>query len=197
MPKTFQLLIDSYLDNNVGQAENFLDGALALGLKERIAFLQSKDQLILAGTGNNSILKYDRSIRSDKIYWLDRKHKDPFENRFLNLIDRFVIYLNSTCFTNIIGYEFHFAVYDEGSFYKRHLDVFKDSRQRAFTMIMYLNQDWKEGDGGELCVYIDDLPLKVAPLNRKAVFFKSSELEHEVLQSQKARLSITGWFKTR
>lgn len=197
MPKPFKLLIDSYLENNVGQAEDFLDEALALGLKERIASLQLKDQFILAGTGNNTILKHDRTIRSDKIYWLDRTHKDLFEDRFLKLIDRFVLYLNSTCYTNIIGYEFHFAVYDEGSFYKRHLDVFKDNRQRAYSMIMYLNQDWKEGDGGELCVYIDDLPIKVSPLNRKAVFFKSSELEHEVLLSHKPRLSITGWFKTR
>jgi SM-20-related protein len=62
-------------------------------------------------------------------------------------------------------------------------------------MIIYLNEDWNDKDGGELCIYIDDNFLKIAPKDGISVFFKSSELEHEVLKTNKPRMSITGWLK--
>jgi SM-20-related protein len=63
-------------------------------------------------------------------------------------------------------------------------------------MIMYLNEDWQASDGGELCIHHTDSLQHIAPENGKIVFFKSSELEHEVLLSHKPRMSITGWLKT-
>ena len=63
-------------------------------------------------------------------------------------------------------------------------------------MILYLNDNWKEKDGGELTIYHNVHTQIISPLNGKCVFFKSSELEHEVLLNQKPRLSITGWLKT-
>lgn len=62
-------------------------------------------------------------------------------------------------------------------------------------MIMYLNECWQDGDGGELCVYNDGVAETISPLNGRSVFFKSSELEHEVLLVNKPRMSITGWIK--
>ncbi len=35
------------------------------------------------------------------------------------------------------------------------------------------------------------------PTQGKAVFFKSNELEHEVLLTNQTRISITGWLKGR
>jgi SM-20-related protein len=119
-----------------------------------------------------------------------------YENLFFDLMDRFVAYLNSTCYTGITGYEFHYALYETGSFYKRHLDQFRSNKSRAFSMIMYLNADWETKDGGELCVYHADRIQTIAPENGKCVFFRSNELEHEVLVTHKPRLSITGWLKT-
>jgi SM-20-related protein len=94
-----------------------------------------------------------------------------------------------------MGYEFHYALYEKDSFYKKHLDQFQNNKSRAFTMIMYLNVDWQEKDGGELCIYHDDTVQRISPMNGKCVFFKSSELVHEVLLTHKPRLSITGWLK--
>jgi SM-20-related protein len=62
-------------------------------------------------------------------------------------------------------------------------------------MIMYLNEDWKEADGGELCIHHADHEQNIAPQNRKSVFFKSRELQHEVLRTNKPRMSVTGWLK--
>lgn len=192
----FDCLINSYITNKVGIAENFLNSVLADHLKANLHSLYLEQQLLAAGIGNNDLLVRDQSIRSDKIYWLDPSHQDLHENHFFELIDRFVRYLNETCYTGITGYEFHYALYEKGSFYKKHLDQFRNNSSRAFSMIMYLNADWQQQDGGELCIHHSDHLQTIAPLNGTCVFFKSSELEHEVLVTHQPRLSITGWLKT-
>ena len=111
-------------------------------------------------------------------------------------MDEFIRYLNRTCYSGINGYEFHYTYYEKGSSYKRHLDQFRDNQHRAYSMIMYLNDDWKPLDGGQLCIYHKDYSQLISPTNGKCVFFKSSELEHEVLLNFKPRMSITGWLKT-
>ena len=92
--------------------------------------------------------------------------------------------------------QLHYALYETGSFYKKHLDQFRSNKNRAFSMIMCLNADWQQKDGGELCIFHEDYTQTIAPLNGTCVFFKSSELEHEVLVTNAPRLSITGWLKT-
>jgi len=193
--KTFNTLIDSFIDNKVGIAENFLSEALASHLKDNLKKLYSEKQLLNAGTGNETVVVQDKLVRGDKIYWLDRKHNDPYENDFFDLMDQFVIHLNSSCYTGITGYEFHYTMYEKGSFYKKHLDQFRNNGSRQYSMIMYLNADWEEKDGGELCIHHGDNLQNITPTNGKSVFFKSSELEHEVLLTNKSRMSITGWLK--
>ncbi len=196
MEQAFETIINSFLEDRVGLNNSFLNNDLSNNLKENLLQLYKEKQLKTAGIGNNSNLLKDKLIRSDIIYWLDRKHDNIHENNFLDLMDEFVKYLNRTCYSGITGYEFHYAFYEKGSFYKRHLDQFRDNSKRAYSMIMYLNEDWKEGDGGELCIYHKNHSQVVSPMNGKCVFFKSSELEHEVLLSFKPRMSITGWLKT-
>jgi len=179
----------------VGIAENFLSEALASHLKDNLKKLYSEKQLLNAGTGNEAVVVQDKLIRGDKIYWLDRKHNDPYENDFFDLMDQFVIHLNSTCYTGITGYEFHYTMYEKGRFYKKHLDQFRNNGSRQYSMIMYLNADWEEKDGGELCIHHGENLQNITPTNGKSVFFKSSELEHEVLLTNKSRMSITGWLK--
>lgn len=196
METIFNCLIDSYVADKVGLAEHFLNVPLAAQLKGNLNTLFAGNQLRDAGIGNDTVLTNDKLIRSDKIYWLDPKHNDLHENNFFLLMDLFVRHLNSTCYTGITGYEFHYALYETGSFYKKHLDQFRSNKSRAFSMIMYLNAEWEQADGGELCIYHDDHTQTIAPMNGTCVFFKSSELEHEVLLTHAPRMSITGWLKT-
>jgi len=193
---TFDCLIDSYINDQVGLADHFLSRPLAAHLKANLYTLYTNQHLQPAGIGNNALLVQDNQVRGDKIYWLDRAHNNPHENDFFDLIDRFVAYLNATCYTGITGYEFHYALYEQGAFYKRHLDQFKNNPDRAFSMIQYLNADWLQQDGGELRIYHHDHIQTIAPTDGKCVFFKSSALEHEVLLTHQPRLSITGWLKT-
>ena len=196
MRTIFDSLIDSFIQDKVGIADDFLSKILSDQLKENLIALYADKQLLLAGTGNLTGLTHDKLTRSDKIYWLDREHNNVHENSFFELMDSFVKYLNSSCYTGITGYEFHYTLYEKGSFYKRHLDQFRNNKSREYSMIMYLNDNWQQQDGGELCVFHSDHLQTISPRNGKCVFFKSSELEHEVLLTNQPRLSITGWLKT-
>lgn len=192
----FNTLIDSFIARKVGVTENFLSKQLALRLKQNLVRLYAEKALFSAGTGNNTIAVQNKQVRGDVIYWLDREHHDPSENEFFDLMDKFILHLNRTCYTGITGYEFHYTLYEAGSFYRKHIDQFRNDKSRQYSMIMYLNEGWKEGDGGELCVYHETEEERISPNNGKGVFFKSSEMAHEVLLVHKPRMSITGWLKT-
>jgi SM-20-related protein len=196
MKKIFEALIHDYLSCKVGISENFLSVILSDNLRENIVTLDKKNLLTEAKIGNEGKVILDHSIRSDKIYWLSRENQNQHENDFFDLIDAFVLYLNQTCYVGISSYEFHYAVFEKGASYVKHVDQFKSNSARQYTMIFYLNQDWKLGDGGELCVYLSDTGQNISPTKGKGVFFKSSDLEHEVLESNFQRLSITGWLRT-
>jgi SM-20-related protein len=196
LDESFDALINSYVDDQLGTTQHFLPANLATALLHHMLELHASGGFAAAGTGNGSKLRHDEAVRSDSIYWLDPAHVTPDEATFLKLIDRFVEYLNATCYTGITGYEFHYALYGPGSFYKRHRDAFQNDNARKFSMIMYLTDGWQEGDGGELFTYPNSGPSqKIAPQNGNTVFFKSNELEHEVLLTHKPRMSITGWLK--
>jgi SM-20-related protein len=188
----FDELIDSYLATNVGTVKNFLSNALSTHLADNIIALYAGNKLLSAGTGNDRLVVHDKLVRNDKIYWLDRSHNDSYENDFFDLMDRFVSHLNKSCYAGITGYEFHYTLYEKGSFYKRHLDNFKHNGSRAFSMIMYLNS---EVDGGALRIYQGTDSQDISPNAGKSVFFRSNQLEHEVLVTQLPRMSITGWLK--
>ena len=192
---TFNTLIETFIENKVGVTENFLNATLASKLRSNLLNLYSQNKLRSAGTGNGTVVVQDKSIRSDRIYWLDRKNNNEDENAFFDLMDAFVSYLNRTCYTGITGYEFHYTLYEKGSFYKKHIDQFTNNKSRQYSMILYLNEDWQPEDGGELSIHFNDKVQNISPLNGKSVFFKSSELAHEVLVAYKPRMSITGWLK--
>ena len=195
MENDYEGLISSFISDKVGISEHFLSDELANHLKANLLALHKKKLLVTAGTGNAEKFSQDNAVRSDSIYWLDREHNNTYENEFLDQVDDFIKYLNRSCFAGITGYEFHYTLYEKGSFYKKHLDQFRNNKSRAYSMIMYLNTNWQQGDGGELCIHHQHHLQNISPDEGKSVFFKSDELEHEVLLTHKPRMSITGWLR--
>lgn len=195
MDQSFEVLINSYVDNKIGIDLSFLDSKLTEGLRQNIKQLQHDNLMVTGGTGNEAVRDVSTLMRGDSIYWMDSKHDNIFEQEFLHHIDQFVEYLNRYCYTGINAHEFHYAVYETGCFYKRHKDQFKNDSNRKFSLINYLNEDWIEADGGDLLVYPDESMTRIRPSNQTAVFFKSDELEHEVSVAHRSRMSITGWLK--
>ncbi len=195
MNKQFDLLINSYLKNKVGIAPAFLTPELSLGLQQNIKQLQQQEMFTAAGIGNNDVKDIGQKMRGDKIYWLDESHENAFENEFLQQAQDFVDHLNRTCYAGINASEFHYAVYEEGSFYKRHIDQFKNDSNRKFSLITYLNENWQEENGGQLQIYNNDVVEQILPRSQTAVLFKSDETEHEVIRANRSRMSISGWLK--
>ena len=193
MEKDFETLIAGFIETKVGISEHFLSDTLANHLKENLLSLLQQKLLFAAGTGNNEKLSHNSAVRSDSIYWLDRKHENEYENEFFDHIDDFVKYLNKSCYTGITGYEFHYSLYETGSFYKKHIDQFQSNASRKYSMISYLNNNWADVDGGELLIHQSMRNQSIPPTQGKTVFFKSNELEHEVLITNQRRMSITGW----
>ena len=195
MNEQFDLLIDSYLADNIGIAPGFLSASLSAGLQQNIIQLQKDEMMTAAGIGNDEVKDSSQKMRSDKIYWMDKNHDNIFEQEFLQHAEDFIDHLNRTCYAGINAYEFHYAVYEEGSFYKRHKDQFKNDSNRKYSLISYLNENWEKADGGQLQVYQQDSMQQISPNSQTAVLFKSDEIEHEVTIANRSRMSITGWLK--
>ncbi len=191
----FDTLIDSYLTNKVGIDKAFLSEKLSKGLQQNIIQLELDKTMTHAGIGNAKLKDSNQKMRGDKIAWLDKTNNNAFEQEFLAIAEEFITHLNNTCYTGINSYEFHYAVYEKGSFYKKHKDQFKTDNNRKFSFINYLNDDWLEADGGQLCLYQNDEIEKIQPHAKTAVFFKSDEMEHEVMLCNRSRMSISGWLK--
>lgn len=133
--------------------------------------------------------------RRDKILWMD--YDNGVQSQFLDFSNGLKDYLNRELFMCITYYESHFAIYEEGDFYETHLDAFKNSKNRVVTTVYYLNDEWKEENGGELVVYDDKNSFlkKVIPQANTLVVFLSEKFPHEVLAAKRKRYSIAGWFR--
>lgn len=195
MEIAFETLIASFLEDNIGIATHFISDELAGQLRQNLLNLDVQNSLVAAGTGNETKFIRNHKVRSDVIYWLDKSHNNLYETEFLEQIEAFIIYLNESCYAGITSYEFHYSLYEKGSFYLKHIDQFQDNSSRAFSMICYLNENWKIEDGGALCIHQVKSNQHISPNQGKTVFFKSDELEHEVLVTNRRRMSVTGWLK--
>lgn len=196
MQEKFEELIDTYIHHQVGISDHFITKELSGQLQKNLLDHDKDNNMKFAGIGNQDHKDLLQDKRGDKILWMNNESQEPAERAFLNQIDQFILYLNDTCYVGINAYEFHYALYDTGSGYTRHVDQFKNNNDRKFSMIHYLNTDWLPDDGGELLIYRENEVEKISPEIQKAVFFKSDSCEHSVSKSTRPRMSISGWLKS-
>ncbi|MEP2024138.1 MAG: 2OG-Fe(II) oxygenase [Reichenbachiella sp.] len=150
------------------------------------------DDFKKAGIGAGTDFQLKSQVRGDYIRWLNRDNDTELADFFAR-IDEAIAKLNRYCFLSLSGSEFHMAHYPQGTFYKKHLDQFNHRSNRLISVILYLNTDWKEGDGGELKLYLDGHEKIIAPIAKRIVFMRSDQVEHEVLETHVDRYSLTGW----
>lgn len=195
MSDIFEHLINAYLEDQVGTMSGFLSPELTAGLRRNL--LQKKEEGMMhpAGIGKHFDFQRNLEIRGDVICWIEEDTDDPFEQEFLDQMRGFVEHLNRTCYTGIRSFEFHYALYEAGSFYKRHKDQFQQDRGRQFSVVHYLNEQWQPEDGGQLRVWTRSGEQLIQPEGGRVVFFKADQTEHEVLPASRARMSIAGWLK--
>ena len=150
-----------------------------------------QDQFKKAGVGKGAALTVSEDVRKDSILWIDREPKNGFVSDYAAFVKGLFPQLNRHFFLPLKDIELMYAIYEKGSFYKKHRDRFKENQHRFFTVVLYLT-DWQPGDGGELVIYKDHTQIKVNPVAGTFAIFMS-ELEHEVLPANVRRYSITGW----
>ncbi|MCC6074453.1 2OG-Fe(II) oxygenase [Pseudomonas sp. GCM10022188] len=170
-----------------------LAGALAAECRRRHA----AGALARASVGRGSGQLVDEGIRGDHIQWLGRG-ETPATDQYLDLLDELRATLNRELFLGLEDYECHFALYPPGSFYRRHLDRFRDDDRRTVTTVCYLNADWQAEHGGALRIELPDGEERdVLPAAGTLVVFMSADFPHEVLAASRERLSLTGWYRRR
>lgn len=149
-------------------------------------------QLKPAGIGRGQDLQLDPDIRRDQTLWLDGS--SDAQQQYLALMSHIQQAANRRCFLGLTHHEAHFARYQRGDFYQKHLDAFTGRSSRVLTTVCYLNN---VASGGALQIYDEhDKPLlQVQPQASTLVLFESARFPHEVLPADSIRFSIAGWFR--
>lgn len=198
----YEQVIDGLMEQKYCVVDNFFTEVEVNALRQSLLDKYEEDSFKKSAIGNLANEKIVDAVRGDFILWLEEEAANEAEKQFFGKINDFVEYLNRTCFMGIAEKEFHYAVYPEGTFYKRHLDTFQNDSRRKLSMVCYLNEeDWQPEYGGELALYLNEngteTTLNIYPLKGRMVIFESGILEHEVKPVKRERLSITGWLKSR
>ncbi|CDT09767.1 MULTISPECIES: 2OG-Fe(II) oxygenase [Vibrio] len=149
-----------------------------------------------ARIGRNDEVTRESTIRSDKIQWVRRDMGQP-ASLFLDKMEQIRLAANQAFFLGLFEYEAHFAKYEKGDFYQKHLDCFKGNENRRLTTVFYMNDEWTEDDAGELVVYDlkDNHIATIPPKSGRLFVFLSEQFPHEVLPTNTERFSIAGWFR--
>jgi len=186
-------LVDSIRELNYAIADNFLDAELYLQLLSFKNDRVQHEEFNRAAIGQGIEKQRISEIRGDYTYWINREEDQKLKSLF-ELLDEMKQFLNRTCYLSLSNYEFHLAHYPKGNFYKRHLDEFQERSNRMISFILYMNDNWQKGDGGELKIFDSEEDILINPIANRLVMFVSDCVEHEVLMTHKSRFSLTGWF---
>ena len=174
-----------------------LGGDLLSSLQQEVTILEKTAAMTRAGVGRGTDFTRDRSVRRDRIAWLNGQ--TLAQQRLFAVLDEIRVGLNRRLFLGLQRFEAHYASYQPGDFYRRHLDSFRGRASRVVSLVLYLNDNWHVGDGGELRVFNRESPDEVCgmvtPASGHAVIFLSEEVPHEVLPALRKRHSIACWFR--
>ncbi|MBR9773751.1 MAG: 2OG-Fe(II) oxygenase [Cytophagales bacterium] len=200
--KKNEIIVESLYEKGWCVLDHYISEEFRKELLNEQRELLMHGQFRLAGIGKGETFAIKPEIRSDKVLWMDENLLTPLQEVYWDKMERLRSAINQRCFLGLKSFEAHFAMYPQGSFYLRHLDQFQSVSYRVVSVILYLNDTWEESDGGELRMFytrpdgIEDYK-DFFPLGGRIVVFLSGEVPHEVLPTNKERISITGWMKDR
>ncbi len=190
-------IVDDLAERGWSQQDIFLPESLTLELAAECRKRAAEGELAPAAVGRGPAQEVREGIRGDQIQWLEPGQCTPCD-QYLGLMDSLREVLNRGLYLGLADFESHFALYPPGAFYRKHLDRFRDDDKRTVSAIIYLNQAWLPGHGGQLRMFLEGgVEHDVMPAAGCLVVFLSGEVPHEVLPASRDRLSITGWFRRR
>lgn len=170
---------------------------LLRSLQQEIIALDQDDALKTAGIGRGSAPVRDRSVRRDKIAWL--QGTEPPQTELFALLESLRQGLNQRLFLGLKRFEAHYATYHRGDFYRAHVDSFQGRASRIVSLVLYLNDGWQPTDGGALQVFNRENENEVCgvvlPEMGRVALFMSEEIRHEVLEAHRTRYSVSCWLR--
>ncbi|PTA50035.1 proline hydroxylase [Shewanella morhuae] len=188
------VIADALVDKGYIFLSDLIPTHISQVLLERIQSTQAHE-LKAASIGRGIEQQLNPDIRRDRIQWLEESNEP--DSQYLDVMMQLKNGLNRRLFMGLFDYESHYAVYQPGAFYKKHVDALKGSQNRILTTVFFLNPDWKAADCGELIIY-DEANIeieRIAPKMGQFVIFLSERFPHEVTQTLAQRNSIAGWFR--
>lgn len=193
-------LLDALAEPGWIAAPGFLAETPARELAAECSALWEAGDFKRAGVGRGTGLAIREDVRRDHVLWMDRGTAGPSQTAWLDVVEDLRVAMNRGLYLGLSEFEGHFALYPEGGFYKAHLDRHENTRERIITAILYLNDGWQPGDGGELKLWTTpgekEGPFEIIePRLGTLVLFRAGDFWHEVLPANRQRMSITGWFR--
>jgi SM-20-related protein len=209
LPRISQGQLDELSKNGYVIMDNFIPEDLQEALREDVKSLREKSKFNIAKIGQDATNTLNTEIRVAETCFLgNNKLSDvPSEARsqLYKILDQVRQDLPQPLDASLS--ELLYAHYPSGGFYRRHRDAIPGSAStlRKFSLLLYLNKDWKEEFGGRLRMHMDSggdfLPegeapnyMDVDPSGGTLVLFQSDKLPHEVLDTQVERVAVVGWY---
>ena len=200
-PDRSEQIASTLADVGWSVTEQFLPAPQITALADELQNRWDDGAFRAAGVGVGEQLHIRLDIRRDRVHWLEETAQTAAELPYFAALESLRRAINQQLYMGLFGFEGHMTVYPPGSFYRKHLDQFKAVAHRKVSTILYLNPDWQPEDGGQLRLYIDESGeggyRDVLPVSGTLVTFLSDRFYHEVLPTQRERMSVTGWFKVR
>lgn len=201
VPDTLDPLVNNLLNQGWHTQDAFMHRSDIDQLIVELREMEASHQLRPASVGKGAHQTLDPAIRSDCIAWLEPGSCLPAQQRFLDRMEALKTRLNQQLYLGLFDLESHATLYRPGSRYQRHCDNFQGHNSRVITLLLYLNPDWCEEQGGQLRLSLshatDAEHIDIIPLAGRLLVFLSERFPHEVLPTHRDRLSLTTWFRRR
>jgi SM-20-related protein len=182
-------------------APGFLSREDVLALRTEGERRRAAGEFHAARVGRGASATRDPAIRGDEICWLDAARATAPERALLARLDALRVALNRSLFLGLAELEVHYACYEAGAGYARHLDRFRDDDARAISLVIYLNDAWRDQDDGALRIFASadarEPACEVLPRGGTLVAMRSDAIAHEVVPSRAERWSVAGWLRRR
>jgi SM-20-related protein len=190
--ETIKSIGDQLLDK--GYAVENLDSFLVDSLNRAFELSLSQNKFHSAGVGRDLHKVVNKSIRSDSISWIE-DWSEPHVQDYFKFLCELQKSLSRKCMLVLKRFEGHFALYEEGAFYQKHLDNHRGANHRQISVVLFLNAC----EGGELQIYdeldseklVQSIPTQAGRL----VVFDAKRVWHGVNPTKSPRRSLSGWFR--
>lgn len=192
-------MFDDLAQKNWARSEDIFPKSFCLALAKECQILHNEGAFKKASIGHGVSKSLRSEIRGDSTLWIEKETASSLQTDLLGQLNVLMQELNQNFFLGLKRFETHFAFYPPGTGYDKHIDNHRGSGARRITFILYLNDNWQKGDGGELSFYHpeneDSLITQIEPKLGTFVLFCSDLFPHQVEKSFQPRMSITGWIR--